>query len=106
MQQFACSTEFAAGISIRVLDSVSGNPISCGARAVVTASGYSETVENPAGPGCLDTLPLFAAGERPGTYSVMVSRAGYRDLVVSNVDVTANVCHVNTVYLDALLVAN
>jgi hypothetical protein len=81
---------------ITVLDAA-GAPASCGAQALITASGYSETVQNPAAPGCVETLRLSGAAERPGTYSVTVSKPGFRDVVLSNLVVAAGVCHVTTV---------
>lgn len=100
---FACTAELRAGISIRVTDSASGNPISCGARAVVTAGTYSEAVDN-SGPGCSDSTRLLAAFERPDTYAITVSKAGYRDFTIQDVVVTrAPVCHVNTVTVEARL---
>jgi len=98
-----CTASLEAGIRIHVTDSASGNPISCGARAVVTAGTYSEAVDNLSSPGCLDTAMLLAAFERPGTYAVTVSKAGYLDFAINDVVVTAGVCHVNTVTVEARL---
>lgn len=104
-EQGACTASIDAGIWIRVLENVSGNSISCGARAVVTASGYSEVVDNPAIPGCLNDTWLAAAHERPGTYAITVSRTGYFDFTVNNVEVTPGGCHVNTVTVEARLIS-
>jgi len=98
-----CTPSIEAGIRIQVTDSASGNPISCGARAVVTAGAYSEVVENPSSPGCFDTAMLVAALERPDTYGVTVSKAGYLDFAINDLVVTAGVCHVNTVTVEARL---
>lgn len=98
-----CTASLEPGIRILVTDSVSGNPNSCGARAVVADGTYSEAAENPSSPGCLDTAMLLAAFERPGTYAVTVSKAGYLDFALSDVAVTAGVCHVNTVTVEARL---
>lgn len=98
-----CTASIEPGIRIQVTDSVSGNPISCGASALVTAGTYSEAVANPSGTGCFDTAMLMAAFERPGTYAVTVSKAGYLDFAVNDVVVTAGVCHVNTVTVEARL---
>lgn len=101
----ACTASVDPGLMIRVLDNASGSPISCGARAVVTASGYSEVVENSTIPSCSDTGPLLAAFERPGTYAITVSKMGYFDFAASNVTVTAGTCHVKTVTVEARLIA-
>lgn len=99
----ACTPSVDPGILIRVTDNASGNPISCGARALVTAGTYSETLDNPPGPGCLDALMLSAAFERPDTYAVTVSKAGYLDFIINDVVVTAGVCHVIAVTVEARL---
>jgi len=99
----ACTASIEAGILIQVTDSASGNPISCAARAVVTAGTYSETVDNPSGPACFDTAILGAVFERAGTYAITVSKPGYLDFAINDVVVTAGVCHVNTVTVQARL---
>lgn len=100
-----CTASLDAGIVIKVIDNASGNPASCGARAVITTNGYLETVENPVATSCLDTMPLAGAYERPGTYSITVSKAGYSDFTADNIVVTSGVCHVNTVTMEARLIA-
>jgi hypothetical protein len=47
---------------------------------------------------------LSAARERVGTYSVVVSKPGYQDFIATNLVVTANICHVNTVSIDARMI--
>jgi len=100
-QGVACTLELRPGIAIEVLDAA-GAAASCGAQAVITASGYSETARNPSVP-CDDTLRLSGAFERAGTYNVTVSKPGFQPVVFSNVVVTADVCHVVTVNLTAQL---
>lgn len=102
-QPVVCTPSVDPGILIRVTDSASGNPVSCGTRAVVTAGTYSETVDNPPIAGCLDALVLSAAHERPDTYSVTVSKAGYLDFTINDVAVTAGICHVIPVTVEARL---
>jgi hypothetical protein len=48
-------------------------------------------------------MGLMAAWERPGTYSISISKAGYLYLTINDVVVTTGVCHVNTVTVDAKL---
>ena len=98
--QVVCTTELRPGITVTVQDA-SGAPASCGAQAVITAAGYSETVQNPAGPGCVNSLVLSGAAERPGQYTVTVSKQGFPNVVFNNVAVSADVCHVITVPLTA-----
>ena len=103
-ERIVCTTEAVPAIRIEVLDSATGAPASCGARALITATGYSETVENPDGPSCMNTLPLSGAFERPDTYHVTVSKLGYQEATFGPLSVLANVCHVVTVPLTARLV--
>ena len=104
-QGIVCTTELRPAIMVNVLDEATGAPASCGAQALITASGYSETVQNPAGPGCVSTLLLSGAVERAGIYTVAVSKPGYRDAVLGPVAVLADICHVQTVTLTARLIA-
>src|SRR4051812_30670402 len=100
-----CTADVRAGISIRVFDAVTGNPAACGARATVTAPGFSETEQPIGGTACRDDFGIGAVYERPGTYSVVVSKAGYQDFHADNIVVgkTADGCHVITVAVDARL---
>ena len=95
----ACTLELRPGIVIEVLDAM-GAAASCGAQAVITEGQYSETVQNPSVP-CIETLLLSGAHERPGAYTVRVSKPGFADVVFADVAVTKGVCHVNTVALTA-----
>jgi len=99
----SCTADHRAGILIYVVDNVTGNPVSCGAMATITADGYAEDVGNPfaGSPSCDDSIPLAGAGERPGTYTVTVARTGYYNQTTTGVVVTAGVCHVNTVTVEA-----
>ena len=99
-----CTTELRAGIVISVVDGATGNPIACGAHAVIAADGFVEDIDNTRQP-CDDRVALAGAYERPGTYSVAVSRAGYYDLTVSGVIVAAGTCHVATAIVDARMQA-
>lgn len=93
-----CTTELRPGITLTVLEDATGAPASCGAQALITASGYSEAVRHPPMiPNCADTLPLSGAHERPGVYNVTVSKPGFQDAALTNLVVAAGVCHVTTV---------
>lgn len=46
---------------------------------------------------------LMSAGERPGTYTVTVSKPGFRDWQRAGIVVTADECHVHPVELSARL---
>jgi hypothetical protein len=98
-----CTQEFRPGIAVYVNDSVTHAGIASGASLVVRDGSYKDSVAAPDGRPDLNTSPLFAAGERAGTYQVEVTKTGYAVWMKSDVRVTANECHVNTVTLTALL---
>ena len=92
-----CTLNARYGITLTTLDSLSGQPITT--RGVVTAqdAGYTENAVS---------LPpqYFMASERKGTYSISVQVDGFQLWRVTNVLVTADRCHVNTVAVTARLV--
>lgn len=97
-----CTDEFRAGLAVYVKDSVTRAGVASGASLVVSEGSYKDSVAGLNSPD-QDNFPLFAAGERSGTYQVTVLKPGYATWLQSNVRVTSNVCHVNTVTLTALL---
>ena len=98
-----CTTEFRPGITVYVNDSLTNAGIASGASLVVRDGSYKDSVAAPDGRPDLNSSPLFAAGERAGVYQVEVTKTGYAGWVKSDVEVTANQCHVNTVTLTARL---
>jgi len=98
-----CTASLEPAIRIEVRDANTTDPISCGAQAVIEQGTFQETVENPSGPGCFDGVMLVGAYERSGVYKVTVTKPGYNPWSVENITVTSNICHVNTVTLQATL---
>lgn len=98
-----CTQEFRPGLAVYVNDSLTKAGSASGASLVVRDGNYKDSVAAPGARPDLNTFPLFAAGERAGTYQVTVTKTGYAAWVKSDVRVTANQCHVNTVTLTALL---
>jgi hypothetical protein len=99
-----CTLVFDYGLNIVVTDSVAGSP-PAQAILIATSTGYVDSV-GPARPFRLHgefVLILPTAGERPGTYSVVVRSPGYRDWTRSNIQVTADRCHVRPLVLRARL---
>lgn len=94
----ACTEEFRYGISIEVRDGGTGDPAAAGAEGTLTEGDY---VENLMVFG--DDL-MLGAGERAGTYDVLITKVGYEDWSASRVTVTADECHVRPVALQANLV--
>jgi hypothetical protein len=98
-----CTQEIRPGLAVYVENSITGVGIASGASLVAQEGAYKDSVAAPDGRPDIDASPLLAAAERAGTYQVTVTKTGYTPWTQSNVRVTANVCHVNTVTLTALL---
>lgn len=102
-REIACTTELVAGIQVTVFERETGLPISCDASVTVIDGSFEETVTKDNNDTCENTTPISLAFERPGTYNVRVTKSGFADWQQMDVAVTANVCHVNTVSLQAYL---
>lgn len=98
-----CTQEARPALTVYVKDSLTNAGTASGASLVVREGSYEDSVAAPDGRPDLDNSPLSAAAERAGTYQVTVTKNGYATWVKSNVRVTKNLCHVNTVTLTALL---
>ena len=98
-----CTGEFRPGVMVYVKDSVTNAGVASGASLIVREGIFKDSVAFPEARPDLNDLNLNAAGERAGTYQVTVSKPGYTTWVQSNVRVTKNICHVNTVTLTARL---
>jgi len=94
-----CTTEFVYGISVTVLDSISGAGVFEGLHGYLLQPSYSEEME-------VHGNDLVGAGERAGIYSVVVDASGYEPWVRTAVNVRQGDCHVVPVRLEALLVAS
>jgi hypothetical protein len=96
----ACTQEARPGISLVVMDSVTGGPVTAADVMVIASDGaVADTVRGPHIPA-----PPLAAGlayERAGTYRVEARATGYTTWARSGVRVTEDECHVRTVQLAA-----
>jgi len=102
-ESISCTAEARFGISIHVSDATTGNFINCGSSATITTLGYSEVAHPFQGPGCRDQDGYGGAVERPGVYTVVVSKPGYQDFTANSVIVRPGECHVTTAVLDVRL---
>lgn len=98
-----CTTFAAAGVVVVVHDSVTGAPIAAGAVGIATDGTYRDSLQ-VAGLAS-DGTPESLAGayERPGTYTVQVTKPGYAGWSQTGVQVSKGTCHVRTVTLTANL---
>ena len=87
-----CTTEVKAGlnVSVHLAESSSSIPISDGVTVVATDGTYSETLQffDPQNP------IFYGAYERPGTYTITVTKAGRQTYVSQPIVVTEDICHV------------
>lgn len=98
-----CTTEARAGIQVEVRDALSGEPAAQGAVGIAYDGAYADTLQLfPNVPPHLP-LTLIGAVERPGVYTVVVRKSGYRDWIRAGVEVRHDGCHVITVKLEARL---
>jgi hypothetical protein len=98
-----CTQELRPAVMVQVKDSLTNVGTASGASLVVRDAAFTDSVAVPNARPDLNDWVLAAAGERAGVYQVTVSKPGYAKWVQSNVRVTKNQCHVNTVNLTALL---
>lgn len=103
---YACTDQFVYGIAGHVEDSLTGAKIASGATLQVTDGSFTESATWPSSRPDLDAFPLMAAGERSGTYTATVTKSGYATWTKTNIKVTADKCHVQTVSITARLVKN
>jgi hypothetical protein len=92
-----CTLNAVAGIVVTTIDSITGQPIQALAQVIAQDGAFSDKAV---------ALPpqYYAAYERPGTYLVSVTLAGYRLWQQPNVVVQRGQCHVTSSQLTARLV--
>ena len=94
-----CTMEARAGLTVEVLDSATQAPATLGATIIARSATVTDSTPGPA--TAEGTVGL--AYERPGTYTVTVTKPGYRGWSRSGISVTADQCHVHPVKVTALL---
>jgi hypothetical protein len=100
-----CTGEVVPGVVVMVTDAETGAAVAFEATGRVQDGTYvDELSPYERSGGDLSTLYSFrGADERPGTYEVFVEREGYAPWSTTGVRVTAGVCHVRTVRVQAEL---
>lgn len=96
-----CTEEARPGIVVDVRDAGTGEPAAEGAVLTLSDPPFVQVVDQTTVQG----LVLFGAVERPGTYDVMIEKAGFETWTREDVEVslTPDECHVETVHLEARL---
>lgn len=98
-----CTANFVFGLVVAVQDSSTGAPAASGAQLIAQDGTWADTVGFPPSRPDLDAQQLVSAGERAGSYTVTVRKAGFQDWQRTGVIVTADECHVHPVELTARL---
>ena len=90
-----CTAVYAYGLTVTVKDE-SDNPVS-GATLTLSEGSYQEILNEP-NPGV-----YIGAGERAGTYSLMIFADGFETVTVDDIFVDADECHVIGVSREIIL---
>ncbi len=84
----ACTQNAAAGVNVTIFDARTGATLT--ATTALSDGTFQET-------SMQDQTTLSGAYERPGTYTVRVTKSGYSPYEQTGFVVTKGVCHVNPV---------
>ena len=100
----ACDDVAEFGIGVGVVDSVSNISLVNGTTVRVQDGTFSDSAAIAGDSSLMFSPRIWLVPERPGTYAIGVTHAGYRDWATSNVRVVKDGCHVSPVLVDAKLV--
>ena len=102
-----CTTQAVAGLQVTVSDSVTGLVAGITSLSISARLGtVRDSVFFAAAPASNPTFTQALAVERPGTWDVRVTAAGYQPWAALGVVVGADLCHVIPVTLSARLQKN
>ena len=105
---FGCTAEAIPAVEVTILDAATGAPAACDALLVARDGAYVDSVSVrrwlslPPGDTTdvcrIQPAPdrLYAAGQRPGTYSLRVEKPGFVPWEQRGVRVRSTPCHVET----------
>ena len=98
-----CLAVIRPGIEVEVRDGATDEPLADLARGIVRDGSFADSLRIIGYDSSMAPSVLGAAGERPGTYSVRIARAGYEAWDTTAVSVQAGECGVIPVQLIAHL---
>lgn len=93
MTQPLCTPSIEPGIKVTIVEAKTKRPLE--AEIVIQAENFQEKLSVFGVTAAGQTL-YGGAFERPGTYTVTVRKSGYRPVVLKDVQVGKNECHVET----------
>ena len=100
-----CQMILRPAIVVEVRDARTDAPSAGGATLVVRDGAYADSAQGAPATGSDASLLISAAPGRPGTYDVLVRKAGFRDWTAENVKAREGKCGVETTRLVARLVS-
>ncbi len=105
-----CVSEPPFGVLVTVLDSDSGDNISCLSEGVITDGAYTTNLSHyhptiPPQPVC-DSPTMGGALNRPGVYEITIDSPGYINQTISSIVVSQDECYTDTITIEVLLQKN
>lgn len=101
-----CTTDVVPAIVVEIRDAVTGAYVAENAWGAVSEGTYADSLQPYISNGYGTLQSRQAAFERVGLYSISIQHNDYQPWLRSNIQVTANECHVNTVTITAELIPN
>jgi len=98
-----CTASIEPAIRINVFDKETGFQNACGVTVKLQDGDFIEELSNPASDSCKDDLTFSLADEREGKYDITIIKEGYVDWYQYDISVSSNLCHVNTISIQAYL---
>ncbi|MBL4765623.1 MAG: hypothetical protein JKX67_10165 [Colwellia sp.] len=98
-----CTAEFVPALRVDVFDKETGFSNACGVTITIHDGDFIEELSNKTGDNCKEDFTFSMAGEREGKYDITVIKEDYIDWVQYDTVVTSNICHVNTITVQAYL---
>lgn len=95
-----CTASIEPAIAITVSDARTGSPLEA---TILVEDGNFQEQLNLRGVTAAGQIIYGGAFERPGVYTVKVSRVGYEEAVLNDIKVTQDECHVVTQNLTVAL---
>jgi hypothetical protein len=98
-----CTAVIAPALQVSVFDKETGFPNACGATVIFEDGDFYEEHIYEQNESCNESYTFSGADEREGIYNVTVKKEGYMEWQQFDVEVSSNLCHVNTISLQAYL---
>ncbi|MDP5214568.1 hypothetical protein ORJ66_16060 [Pseudoalteromonas tunicata] len=98
-----CTAVYVPALRVDVFDKETGFPNACGVTVTVQDGDFTEELSNESGDSCNEDFTFSIAGEREGKYDITVIKDGYVDWIQYDTVVTSNICHVNTITVQAYM---